>query len=94
MAGRKPLVSAIFCQFKVQLNLRASDTDVALETDMKRLIDLVQAKRADGVMPQYVVRALLNQMLMDERGLAGLESLTQPRETAVDPHVNQALETV
>ncbi|NWD57213.1 hypothetical protein HX878_21015 [Pseudomonas veronii] len=68
MAGRKPLNSAIFMKARTQIILRADHGDIESRSEIVRLIELIEAHKAEGSLNKLVLSALMNQMRSDERG--------------------------
>ncbi|MGO4801105.1 hypothetical protein ACEN2T_17645 [Pseudomonas sp. W22_MBD1_FP4] len=76
MAGRKPLNSAIFMKARTQIILRANHVDVENRSEIVRLIELIEAHKADGTLNKFVLNALMNQMRSDEQGTHAPLSIT------------------
>lgn len=90
MAGRKPLNSAIFMKVRSQVILRADVADIEARTDVVRLCELVEQYRAEGSLNKFVMKALINQMLSDERGpqLIGVTGAQQSIDS-IRAHANE-----
>jgi len=74
MSGRTPINSALLVKVRPLLILRASTSDVALDSDAARVAKLVQEKQQDGSLAAYIKQAMLRQMLHDEQSFAARSS--------------------
>jgi hypothetical protein len=66
MVGRKPIVSARHSKARCQVNLRATDFDVAQNSEMNRLIDMVEAMQKAGVLGDFLLDSLWSKLRQDE----------------------------
>ena len=66
MAGRKPIVSARQIRARVQIILRATDKDVAQNSEKNRLMDMVEAMTDAGVLQEFLLDALKSKLRQDE----------------------------
>lgn len=74
MSGLTPINSALSVRVRPVLILRASTSDVALDSDAARVAKLVQEKQQDGSLAAYIKQAMLRQMLHDEQSFAARTS--------------------
>lgn len=66
MAGRKPIVSARQIRARVQIILRATDKDVAQNSEKNRLMDMIEAMTDAGVLQEFLLDALKSKLRQDE----------------------------
>lgn len=66
MAGRKPIVSARQLKARVQIIMRATDKDVAQNTEKNRLIDMTESMREAGVLQEFLLDCLRSKLRQDE----------------------------
>lgn len=66
MAGRKPIVSARQLKARVQIIMRATDKDVAQNSEKNRLIDMTESMREAGVLQEFLLDCLRSKLRQDE----------------------------
>ena len=66
MAGRKPIVSARQLKARVQIIMRATDKDVAQNSEKNRLIDMTESMRDAGVLQEFLLDCLRSKLRQDE----------------------------
>lgn len=66
MAGRKPIVSARQLKARVQIIMRATDQDVAQNSEKNRLIDMTESMREAGVLQEFLLDCLRSKLRQDE----------------------------
>lgn len=66
MAGRKPTVSARQLKARMQISIRATDKDVAQNSEKNRLIDMTQSMIEAGVMQEFLLDCLRSKLRQDE----------------------------
>lgn len=86
MSGRTPINSALLVKVRPLLILRASTSDVALDSDAARVAKLVQEKHQDGSLTAYIKQAMLRQMLHDEQSYAYRTSSLHTGGVPLAPH--------
>lgn len=66
MAGRKPIVSARQLKVRVQIIMRATEKDVAHNSEENRLIDMTESMREAGVLQEFLLDCLRSKLRQDE----------------------------
>lgn len=66
MAGRKPIVSARQLKARVQIIMRATDKDVAQNSEKNRLIDMTESMREAGLLQEFLLDCLRSKLRQDE----------------------------
>lgn len=66
MAGRKPIVSARQLKARVQIIMRATDKDVAQNSEKNRLIDMTESMREAGVLQEFLLDCLRSKLRQEE----------------------------
>lgn len=95
MAGRKPIVSARQLKARVQIIMRATDKDVAQNSEQNRLIDMTESMREAGLLQEFLLDCLRSKLRQDEGQTAaayrmfegGVQHLPQrPLESQIHKH--------
>lgn len=66
--ARRKILSAKLLKLRTGVTLRATQNDVDTNSEVNRLIDLLEEYERTGNTSTFVLRALLNQMRLDEAG--------------------------
>lgn len=66
--ARRKILSAKLLKLRTGVTLRATQNDVDANSEVNRLIDLLEEYERTGNTSSFVLRALLNQMRLDESG--------------------------
>lgn len=66
MAGRKPIVAARQLKARVQIIIRATDKDVAQNTEQNRLIDMAESMSKAGMLQEFLLNCLRSKLRQDE----------------------------
>lgn len=66
MVGRKPIASARQIKTRVQFMLRATESDVALNSEKSRLMDMIESMKEAGVLQEFLLDALKSKLRQDE----------------------------
>ncbi len=67
--ARRKILSAKFLKLRTGVTLRATQHDVETNSEVSRLIDLLVKHERTGDTSSFVLRAMLNQMRLDEAGI-------------------------
>lgn len=66
MVGRKPIASARQIKTRVQFMLRATESDVALNSEKSRLMDMIESMKEAGVLQEFLLDALKSKLRQEE----------------------------
>jgi hypothetical protein len=93
MAGRKPIVSARQLKARVQIIMRATDKDVAQNTEKNRLIDMTESMREAGVLQEFLLDCLRSKLRQDEGQNVAVYRMFEGGQTAhpqrpTDPQIH------
>ena len=82
--ARRKILSAKYLKLRTGVTLRATQHDVETNSETSRLIDLLEEHERTGDTSAFVLRALFNQLRIDESGLvvtSGARSLIPAAES-------------
>lgn len=66
MAGRKPIKSARIVKARVQIQVRATEMDVAGNTERNRLVSMIEGMASAGALNEFLLDALKAKLRVDE----------------------------